>query len=196
MSEVEPDGVNLQFLIESTADAGSEAVGATTAKYSAIVSALVGAGFRESDIRTTRYVVEKREMPHRYQNEEAKIVIVARHGIELSLNDFAKIGDTVNKAVAAGATYVTNIAFTSTQRATKETEALRHAAGQARASAAVLAEAAGGRLGRLIEMQSEDFIQAAPDEERGGQITSVPVVIYPSPIRYRINVRARWEMIQ
>jgi uncharacterized protein YggE len=193
VAEVQPDGVTIRFLIESKSDSSEGAQEQTTKKYANLVKDLVAFGFEEEGIRTAEYRVEKRQDIYRVAGEPPLVHYFAKHGVEVSLDDFSRISATVNMAMKAGVTYVTRITFTSTQEGDKKIEALRIAADEAIANAKVLAEAAGGRLGNLIEMKSEHIARAVPASAGGGQLTSVPVTIYPKPLQYQIRVWAEWE---
>ena len=73
----------------------------------------------------------------------------AERSVRASTADLAQVGEIIEAAVGAGATQIDNVSYSSSERGRRRAgEALAKAVDNARADAAAMAKAAGGRSGR------------------------------------------------
>ena len=86
---------------------------------------------------------------------------VARNAVSISLTNLDLLGQVLDTALAAGATEVANITFTSSQAVVTRERAIGLAVRAAQADAKAAAAAAGGTLGPLVEIVlMEDYGQS------------------------------------
>jgi uncharacterized protein YggE len=78
---------------------------------------------------------------------------VARHVIEVRLDDLAQLGDLIGKAVESGAAAVSGIEFDVKARAELERQALKQAVEDARARAEAMAAGAGKAIAGVIRLE-------------------------------------------
>ncbi|MFL6229732.1 MAG: SIMPL domain-containing protein [Pyrinomonadaceae bacterium] len=132
------------------------------------VKAAMGAG---AEVETSGYSLQPQ---YTYRQNEPPLIqsYQARNGVNVTLADLSKVGAVIDAATAAGANNVDNLSFTLRQDRTARDEALAAATREARRKAQVIAQALGGRVARIIEVQ-----------EAGTQPRPVPI--------YRTETMAR-----
>ena len=86
----------------------------------------------------------------------------AERSLRVTTNELADVGRIIQAAVAAGATSVDGISYSSSEEESARAEALARAVEKARADAAVIARAAGGRLGRVLLLSTENVSVPRP----------------------------------
>src|SRR5437660_983758 len=106
-------------------------------------------GFAADSIRSVAFGVEPNydfERGHRLINYEARTVLTVR------LRELDRLGSLLDAVLAAGATTIREVQFESDTLETARRHALGQALRAAQQDADALARAAGGRLGRLLQV--------------------------------------------
>lgn len=139
---VSPDIADLRLgvaVARPTVD-GARAAAATT--MDAILAAVTATGVARRDVRTALLSVQPR-----YDYRDGKPPILTGYElsnvVEVTIRDLARLGDVVDGTLKAGATSMDGLSFRVADPAPAQREARRQAMAAARASADVLAEAAG-----------------------------------------------------
>ena len=113
--------------------------------------------------------------------------------------------DAARAALAAGATSISSVQFSSPSTDEARRQAITLAVSQAQKDADALARAAGGSLGRLLTMSStglgpspgyypiDSYSVAASDMMAGGAV--YPTMINPRDMTVAVSVFGRWEFI-
>lgn len=122
----------------------------------------------------------------------------AERSLRVSTDDLSQVGEIIASAVGAGATEIDNVAYSSSEEASARRQALAKAVDNARADAAAVAAAAGGRLGEVVLLSSGGVnvprpmyqMQAATRVVRGGR----PNEELPEPedLTITANVEIHW----
>lgn len=86
----------------------------------------------------------------------------AERSLRVTTNELADVGKIIQAAVGAGATSVDGVSYSSSEEESARAEALARAVEKARADAAVIARAAGGRLGAVILLSTENVSVPRP----------------------------------
>lgn len=140
-----PDRAWVSLTAESRAGNPREAQRRNAEAMTPVQEKVRAAGVPADAIRTIVYdlqqewdFVNNRRVPRGY---------VARHTIELRIDDIDRVGELLEVAVGAGATSVSAVRFDVRDRAKVEREALRLAVADARAKA----DAAAAGVGRTVE---------------------------------------------
>jgi len=130
-------------------------------KTDAVVRALKAAAGSGAEVKTSGYSLQ----PQRVYKENQPPTITgyeARNGVTVTLSDLTKIGSVIDASSQAGANDVSGIAFTLRQDRQARDRALSEATKEAVSKAKVIANALGGRVVRILEVQEEGFQQRPP----------------------------------
>lgn len=120
----------------------------------------------------------------------------AERSLRVTTNDLSDVGRVIQAAVGAGATQIDHVAYSSTEETAARREALMKAVEKARGDADAVAAAAGGRLGAVMLLSTQDVSVPRPmyrmemataDAPRGGD--ALPE---PEDLTITAFVQARW----
>ena len=131
------------------------------AKTEAVVRALKAAAGTGAEVKTSGYSLQ----PQRVYKENQPPTITgyeARNSVTVTLSDLTKLGSVIDASAQAGANDVSGIAFTLRQDRQARDRALSEATREAVSKAQVIAQALGGRVVRIVEVQEEGFQQRPP----------------------------------
>lgn len=131
------------------------------AKTDAVMRALKAAAGSGAEVKTSGYSLQ----PQRVYRENQPPTITgyeARNSVTVTLSDLNKLGSVIDASAQAGANDVAGIAFTLRQDRQARDRALSEATQEAVSKARVIAQALGGRVVRIIEVQEEGFQQRPP----------------------------------
>jgi uncharacterized protein YggE len=130
-------------------------------KTDAVVRALKAAAGTGAEVKTSGYSLQ----PQRVYRENQPPTITgyeARNSVTVTLNDLTKLGSVIDASSQAGANDIAGIAFTLRQDRQARDRALSEATQEAVSKARVIAQALGGRVVRIVEVQEEGFQQRPP----------------------------------
>lgn len=154
---VAPDRALVRLATEARAATGKTAQTQEATAMKSLRQALAQAGIADDVVRTLSYdlqlefdYVGGKQTPRGY---------VARHVIEVRLDDVAGLGDLVGKAVDSGAASVSGIAFDVKARDQLERQALRQAVEDAKARADAAAAGAGTTVGGVIRLEEQRMFE-------------------------------------
>jgi uncharacterized protein len=190
-----PQRALLRVGMTTHAPAAAAASNANARRLNAVLDALRKAGFPRDSLQTLAFGVG----PNYDYNKGNKLVdYEASASTRLRVRDLTRIGRIIDLVLAAGATDVGNIVFESDSLEIGRRQALTQALGKARGDAEALARAAGGALGRLIEVTARDdygggFAMAA--YARRASALDVETSITPRDVVVRVSIEARWEYL-
>jgi uncharacterized protein YggE len=131
------------------------------ARTDAVLRALKAAAGANAEIKTSGYSLQ----PQRVYKENQPPTIVgyeARNSVTVTLSDLNKLGSVIDAASQAGSNDISGIAFTLRQDRQARDRALSEATRVAMSKAQVIAQALGGRVVRVVEVQEEGFQQRPP----------------------------------
>ena len=139
---VQPDLADLRLGVSVARPTVAAARAEASATMEAILRAVTDAGTERRDIRTTLLSVQPRYDYHDNKPPQLTGYELA-NVVEVTVRDLDRVGDVVDGALGAGATSMDGLSFRVADPAPAEREARIRAMVAARASADVLAEAAG-----------------------------------------------------
>jgi uncharacterized protein YggE len=193
---IAPDLATITLGVQTDAATAAQALSANAAQMTKVVAALRKAGIAERDIQTStlsvspQYVYEQNKPPrlNGYQ---------ASNQVTLQVRDLARLGQTVDATVSAGATNVGGISLGLQDPKAAEDAARREAVKALQAKAELYAQASGYRLVRLVNLA-----------EGGGYAPAPPMPMYAmakremadsSPVsggelKVRIDISATYEL--
>lgn len=156
-----PDMATIGLGAEHTAPTPKEAQAVVARVMTAVQQRLVAAGVPKEAIRTTAYDVQARidwvngkQVPRGY---------LARHAVDVRVDDIAKVGELLELAIAAGGTSVQGVRFDLKQRDALEREALTKAVADARARAEAAAAGAGSTVAGIVRIEEAGVMGGGPE---------------------------------
>ena len=196
-AKVTPDRARIQIAVQTRAATAAAAASANGKKQRAVIDTLRGLGFTAEQLSTTAYSVQP-EMQYDKDGGAPRVVgYVVANTIRADAPRFDLIGPAIDAALAKGANSIDQLELYSSRAEDARRTSLADAVGKARADAEVMAKAAGGSLGRLMELASAE--QPSPIQPfalaavRMAKDSSTP--IEPGQATVRASVTARWEFV-
>lgn len=172
---VKPDMATVQFGVQTLdADAGK----ARTANDDAmgkVIAAVKALGVSADEITTTNYSINPQ-----YDSDNVNITGYAVNDtVSVKVLDLTKLGDVISAAVSAGANSSYGVNFDVQDRSDAYNQALAQAMDKAKARAALMAQACGVTLGRVMTINESSYSpgpMVAMDESfAGAKAASTPV---------------------
>jgi uncharacterized protein len=149
-----PDRATMTVSVMVRSSSASEAGRLNAERMAAVLAAIRRQGVSDSSIATSGFSIEVEELAFDQPAPpvDAPPVYVANNAVRLSLTNMESIGTIVDTVLAAGASGVGGISYASSENTEGRRRAIALAVAEARGDAEAAAEAAGGRLGALIEL--------------------------------------------
>lgn len=148
---VKPDIALVNLGVRTEGQTTQDVIGRNTDKMNAVIKAIKDMGVEEKDIQTTNYYLA----PLYNYTEAAGRVFQGyelQQSLEVKIRDFAKVGEIMQKATAAGSNLTSNLQFTIEDPQQYKEEARAKAIAQAKSSAENLAKVSGLRLGKIVNV--------------------------------------------
>lgn len=147
-----PDRARLVFSVE-TSGADAALVGRENAqRMTGLREALAKLGIPAARLQTVGYSL-RNQPRQRTRDAKPENWFVGRNAVRLELDDLNRVGAFVDAGIAGGANQLEELSFGLADESDARRQALAAAVRNARAQAETMAQAAGGRLGDLIELQ-------------------------------------------
>jgi uncharacterized protein YggE len=146
---VEPDIATVRLGVTIVRPTATEAREAAATTMSAVLEAVAASGVERRDVRTT--LVGLNPVTD-YSSERGPRVTgyQVANTVEITVRDLASAGELIDAGLRAGASSLDGLEFRLDDPSTAEDAARRAAVDDARRRAAVLAEAAGVSVGRVV----------------------------------------------
>ena len=194
---VKPDMAEFGVVLQSNAKSAERAAADTAEKYRRVQAALRTAAVPLEDAPTASYTVSPNWEWDQSLGKSLLKGYTARHAIMVHVRTLGLIGRAIDAAVQAGADEVQSITFSSSRYEELRQQALAAAVGNARRDGSIMAQAAGGRLGQLIEVGvSQPQYSGRPAMEMMAlKAAPAPTEIAPSEQDIVVTVTSRWRFI-
>ena len=206
---ITPDRATVLVSVESRASAAAAAAAANSTKMSSVLDALRRAGLAQSDVTTSAYTVgpdfRSVRVPPNTGVPTTPSEFVARNTVRANVRRAEDVGKVIDAALAAGATSIASVQFSSPSTDEARRNAISIAVSQAQKDAYALARASGGSLGRLLSMSStgpgpsfstsyaSDPYFLSEAAMAGGSV--YPTMINPRDLTVSVSVYGRWEFL-
>ncbi len=200
-------------LILSVVTQGQQAVNAqqeNARKSEAVKRAVQTAAGANPEIRTSDYSLEP-QRSYRQNKLPTIIGYEARNTVTVTMSDLDKVGAAIDAASQAGANSVENISFILRENNPARGQTLADATKQAMSKAQSIAQALGGRIVRVVEMQeggttnrplttttdSLDYADASASGNMSGMATRVAAKrAYATPVESgSLNVKSQVQLV-
>ena len=159
--QAQPDTAILTISVVTQARNALDAQQQNATKTDAVIRALKAAAGTGAEIKTSGYSLQ----PQRVYKDNQPPTITgyeARNSVTVTTSDLNKVGTIIDAAAQAGSNEVSGISFTLRQDRPARDRALSEATREAVSKAQVIAQALGGRVVRIVEVQEEGFQQRPP----------------------------------
>lgn len=191
--EMAPDKATIVLGVETRARTPAAAASANADRMTAIRNALTRAGVAARDIATARYSLGLEytgRVPPDTQYVAANMVTVTTRQLD-------QVGRIIDTGLGAGANNINSLQYDLTDRTNAQNEALSDAVRNARRQAEVMAEAAGGRLGELVELTTSpgEIRPFMGDVAFRMQASAAPTPVSPGQVIVTASVNGRWRFI-
>jgi uncharacterized protein YggE len=197
-ASVAPDMALLSLTVMREAATAREALDANNAAMTDVTEAIKQFGIADRDLQTAGLQIMPR---YDYTNkpdgtQEAKLVAYqVTNTLSVRVRDLVKTGEILDKAVSLGVNEGGNITFANDDPSAVITEARKKAVAEATAKANTLAEAAGVKLGRVVEISDQAYsAQPMPIEAKAFDRVAAAVPIQAGENSYRVQVNMIFEL--
>jgi uncharacterized protein YggE len=155
--QAQPDTALLNISVVTQSKRALDAQAENANKSDAVVRAIKLAAGAGAEVKTSGYVLE----PQRLYRENQPPTITgyeARNSVTVTLADLTKVGAVIDAASQAGANNVDNVSFTLRKDRPAKSQALTEATREALDKAQSIAQALGGRVVRIAEVQEANAV--------------------------------------
>jgi uncharacterized protein YggE len=196
--QAQPDTAILTLSVVTQNRSAITAQQENAAKSDAVVNVLKTVAGAGAEVKTSGYSLQ----PQRVYKEGQPPTITgyeARNSVTVTMSDLSKIGNVIDAAAQAGSNDVAGIAFTLRQDRPARDRALGEATREAMSKAQVIAQALGGRVVRIVEVQEDGFQQRPPvpvyqtESLMAAKSVATPIEVGSLEIRSRVQVIAEVE---
>jgi len=150
--QAQPDTAIITIAVVTQNASASEAQAENASKTDAVVRAVKAAAGANAEIKTSGYSLQPQYVYK--QNEQPMISgYIARNSVLVTMSELNKVGGVIDASVRAGANNVDNLSFILRRDRPARNQALTEATRDAVSKAQTLAQALGGRVARIVEVQ-------------------------------------------
>jgi uncharacterized protein YggE len=193
-----PDRATISMGVQTRAVTAAKASAENAVKQRAVIDAIRAQGVAPEQISTVNYALNAEQEFNPQAGDKAPRVIgyVATNTVRVEVRKVEQVGALIDAAIAKGANDVSSLDFHSSKPDSLRRVALADAYRQAFADATVLAKAAGGELGELIELSTSGSSgppQPYRMEALAGKAAGTP--IETGELAMNVAVMARWRFV-
>jgi uncharacterized protein YggE len=151
-----PDRATISVGVQTRAVTAAKASADNAIKQRAVIDAIRAQGIAVDQISTVNYSLNAEQVYNPQAGDKAPKVTgyVATNTVRVEVKKVDQVGALIDAAIAKGANDVSSLDFHSSAPDSLRRVALADAYRQASSDATVLAQAAGGQLGELIELST------------------------------------------
>jgi uncharacterized protein YggE len=197
-ASVRPDIAVLSLTVMREAPSAREALDADNKAMADVIAAMKASGIAGRDLQTAGVQISPR---YDYSNkpdgtQEQKLVgYQVSNTLTVRLRDVSKAGEVLDKSVTLGVNQGGGISFTNDDPSAVLTEARRDAVADALAKARTLADAAGVRLGQVIEISDVAYTQPPqPIQAKAFDGGAAAVPVEAGENAYSVQVQVTFEL--
>ena len=188
---VAPDTAIIRIGVTSQGKNAREASEANARQITAVLAAIKASGIDDRDIQTSRLSPQPQYDPNKSGTARLTGFQVTNQ-LTVRIHDIGKLPDILDRAIAAGANEMSGIEFAVSQQSRLLDQARAEAVADARRKAELYAQAAGAKLGRVLQIADESAPAPRPlvQAMRAG---AVPVA--PGEQMLRVAVTVSYELV-
>lgn len=197
-AELAPDMAILTLTVTREAETARDALDANSVAMAEVLTAMKAAGIRENDLQTSGFSIQPRyfhpPVKPSGQREAPQIVgYTVRNSLTVRVRDISSVGTILDKSVSLGVNEGGNIRFTNEDPSGAITQARTRAVNNAMAKAKTLADAAGVKTGRILEISEHSsnprpMYMAQADMSLARSGGAVPVATGENSYEVMVNI--------
>jgi uncharacterized protein len=198
-AKIAPDRATAMIAVETRAKTAAEAGQLNARKLKAVQDTLLKLGLTKDQISTVHYSVSP---DWRYEERTQRLVgYVASNMLRVDIRKLDQVGQIIDASLKAGATNINSVEFVASMLDSARRVAITAAVTRARGDAEAMARAAGGTLGSLLELTTQDMgprpmmDMAVRSMAAAKQEGDVETPITPGLQTVTAMVYARWQFI-
>lgn len=195
-----PDRAMITVGVQSRAATAAAAAAANARKQTAILDTLRRLGFTPEQLTTANYNVSP-EMQYDQQGQRPRVTgYVVSNTVRVDVHRVEQAGAVIDAALGRGANEIHGLNFYLSNPGPARRAAIADGVARARADAEALAQAAGGRVGQLLELSTAPtgpvlFQKTMMADARGGAESAMATPISAGEETVRATVHARWAFV-
>jgi len=196
--QITPDRARIDVAVETRGATAAIAASENARVSTQVIARLKTLGLTDAQLGTWGYTVHPEYDYSRSDSRPRVIGYAARNTVRAEVRRIEQVGAVIDAAVAAGANNIGSLDFYSSNLDQARQQALAQAVLKARADAQIMADAAGGRLGTLLELSSTFSAPPPMPYMRTMEIAAnqaAPTPINPGERTVTATVNARWRFI-
>jgi len=159
--DIPPDMAVLVLSVNREATTARDALTANSAAMSEVLEAMTALGIDKRDLQTSNFDIQPRyTYPKRQEGsaEAPKLVgYIVRNSLSVRVRDISRVGEVLDISVTLGVNEGGSILFTNDDPSAAITQARVKAMEEALGKARTLAEAAGVKLGHVLDISEQNF---------------------------------------
>ncbi|WP_377289650.1 SIMPL domain-containing protein [Rhizobium sp. SG2393] len=200
-AQVAPDIAIISLGVQETAATAREAVTATNTAMEKVLAALKEDGIAERDMQTSGFSINPQYTYYDNSNGENRPPKLtgyqANNALTVKLRDLKRLGDLLDRSVTLGVNQGGTVQFANDDPKAAMTQARKQAVSEAVEKAKTMADAAGIKVGRVLEI-SETMGQPIPMPQmmrtmaKDAGAESVPIAAGEN--NYTVSVSMRFEI--
>ncbi|HEV7906044.1 MAG TPA: SIMPL domain-containing protein [Pyrinomonadaceae bacterium] len=195
--QARPDTAMISVAVVTQAQTALAAQQENARRSEAMVRALKAAAGAGAEVETSGYSLQPQ---YTYRENQQPLIrgYEARNTVTVTLGDLTKVGTVIDAATEAGANNIDSLSFTLRRDEPARDEALAAATREALRKAQVMAQALGGRVGRILEVQEASAGRPVPVYDvramRGGIASEAMQAKTPVEIG-TLDIRAQVQLV-
>ena len=191
---VAPDVAKIRSGVTTRGKTVREATETNSKTMAAILTALTESGIPQKDVRTAQLSIQPVYAAQEPGKEQKLVAYSVANHVSAKIRHVEKLGDVLDRLIAAGATEVWNVEFQVADPGKALDQAREAAVADARRKAEVYAKAAGVSLGRVISIQEESAASPAPMRALARSAGDAQIPIAPGENTLRAVVTVGFEI--
>lgn len=199
---VAPDRATVSIGVQTRAATAAAAAAQNSQKQRAVSDAVKAKGVAAEQISTSNFnVIPETRYDREGQAAPRTTSYLVVNTITVEVRRIDLVGPVIDAALGAGSNQINSLSFTISNADSARRAALSIAVSKSRADAEVMARAAGGTLGQLIEVSAMDGYSPGPPRPfmmlRGAEAMSADakVAVEPGQESVTASVTARWHFV-
>lgn len=197
-----PDIAYVTLTVVTEGKVAADATKDNTASVTTLCAAVEGVGIKKDDIKTGGFYVSPKM--HYANNEEPKIVgYVVTNSLNVTVRDLKVLGSLIDKSIVGGANRVSSVRFDVTDKKSLFAQARKNAVADAKAKAALYAEAGGFKLGEIKSIVEHRVYEDDGQRSEAAYVTrsasqgrqDVPIS-NPTDLKYQVVVTVAHDIVK
>jgi uncharacterized protein YggE len=192
-----PDMASVSVGVTTQAGDAAEAMAVNNRAMASLFDVLDKFGIAETDRQSSGFNVYPRyDRPNDGRNASEITSYVVSNQLTVRVRDFDRLGELLSAVVASGSNQLGALSFGNSDAAELLDEARSLAVANARHKASLYAEAAGGKLGRVVSIAEAGAAQPVPLMRAGMAMQMEAVPVAAGENEYRAVVNVVFELVQ